>query len=54
MIIRDLFSTDPRYADNAFKELVGHTKMQVLIGALVGIGMGIASYYGFTYLFAGL
>lgn len=54
MIIRDLFSTDPRYADNAFKELVGHTKLQVLIGALVGVGIGIASYYGFTYLFAGL
>ena len=54
MIIRDLFSTDPRYADNAFKELVGHTKLQVLIGALVGVGTGIASYYGFTYLFAGL
>ena len=54
MIIVDLFSSDPRYSDKAFKELVGHTKMQVLIGALVGIGIGVACYFGFGYLFAHL
>lgn len=52
MIIRDLFSSDPRYADSAFKELVGHTKMQVLMGAIVGIGVGIGVYFGMTYLFS--
>lgn len=52
MIILDLFSTDPRYADKAFKELVGHTKLQVFVGGLVGICVGVASYYGFTYLFS--
>ena len=54
MIIVDLFSSDPRYSDKAFKELVGHTKMQVLIGALVGIGIGVACYFGFGYLFTHL
>ena len=52
MIICDLFSSDPRYADNAFKEFVGHTKIQVLMGAFVGIGVGIATHYGLTWLFS--
>ena len=41
MIMRDMFSGNPEYSNNAFKELIGHTKSQVFVGALLGIGVGL-------------
>lgn len=41
MIMRDMFSGNSEYTHKAFKELIGHTKTQVLAGALLGIAVGI-------------
>ena len=40
-ILEDFFSDDPKIADAGLKELVGHTPLQVFMGALTGIGVGI-------------
>ena len=41
MIMRDMFSGNPEYTTNAFKELIGHTKSQVFAGCALGIFVGI-------------
>lgn len=38
---------DPEFSQEKLKELVGHTPLQVLCGALLGIIIAIISYYGF-------
>ena len=40
-IIKDIFSGDPVYAQTALKELIGHTPMQVVMGALLGTVIGL-------------
>lgn len=40
-IINELFSGNPEYSQKAFKELIGHTKLQVFMGALLGLLIGI-------------
>ena len=46
MIMRDLFSGNSDYTHKAFKELIGHTKTQVFVGALLGIAVAFV----YTYL----
>ena len=41
LIMRDVFSTNPEYSNRAFKELIGHTKAQVFVGAVFGIAVGV-------------
>lgn len=40
-IMADLFSGDPAYAEKALKEMIGHTPLQVIMGALLGILVGV-------------
>ena len=40
-MIADLFSGNPDYAQKALKELIGHTPLQVAMGALLGILIGL-------------
>ena len=40
-MVKDLFSGDPDYAQTALKELIGHTPLQVIMGALLGIVIGL-------------
>ena len=40
-IVGDLFSGNSEYAQSAFKELIGHTPFQVVMGALLGILIGL-------------
>ena len=40
-IVADLFSGDPSYSEKALKELIGHTPFQVLMGALLGLLIGL-------------
>lgn len=40
-IVKDLFSGDPEYTEKALKELIGHTPLQVVMGALLGIAIGL-------------
>lgn len=40
-IVSDLFSGDPAYSEKALKELIGHTPLQVLMGALLGLLIGL-------------
>ena len=40
-IVADLFSGKPEYAEKALKELIGHTPFQVVMGALLGILIGL-------------
>ncbi len=44
-IAKKLFSGDGEQKHVALKELVGHTPLQVAMGALLGIGVGIALYF---------
>ena len=37
LIITELFSTDPEHADVHFKELIGHSPLQVIVGAITGV-----------------
>ena len=37
LIITELFSTDSEHADVHFKELIGHSPLQVIIGAITGV-----------------
>ena len=49
--LRDLFLEMKSFADippeERLKELIGHTPLQVLIGAVLGVGIGIAIMYAF-------
>lgn len=40
-IVADLFSGDPSYSEKALKELIGHTPLQVFMGALLGLFIGL-------------
>ncbi len=40
-IVADLFSGKPEYTENALKELIGHTPLQVVAGCLLGILIGL-------------
>lgn len=40
-IVADLFSGDPSYSEKALKELIGHTPLQVVMGALLGLLIGL-------------
>ena len=40
-IVTDLFSGDPNYSEKALKELIGHTPLQVVMGALLGLLIGL-------------
>lgn len=40
-LVADLFSGDPNYSQKALKELIGHTPLQVLMGALLGLLVGL-------------
>ena len=37
MILDEMFSTDPQHADLHFKELIGHSPLQVFFGLVTGI-----------------
>lgn len=50
-IITDLFSGDPAYSQKALKELIGHTPLQVIAGAILGILIGLF-FPSFAPLFA--
>ena len=40
-IVGDLFSGNAEYAQTALKELIGHTPLQVVMGALLGTVIGL-------------
>lgn len=40
-IVADLFSGNPDYSEKALKELIGHTPLQVVMGAILGILVGL-------------
>ena len=44
-ITREIFSGDPELMNSGLKELVGHTPLQVAMGALLGAVVGIAMYF---------
>lgn len=44
-IAKEIFSGDPDAMNLGFKELVGHTPLQVLMGALLGVAVGIAMFF---------
>ena len=44
-ISREIFSGDTELMNSGLKELVGHTPFQVVMGALLGLGIGIAMYF---------
>ena len=45
-IAAEIFSGNPEKADAGFKELVGHTPLQVIMGALLGFGVA----FGLSFL----
>ena len=45
-IVQELF-TDTENAEVHFKEFIGHTPFQVLIGALLGVAVGIGMSFAF-------
>ena len=45
-IVKEMF-TDTEHAETHFKEFIGHTPLQVFVGALLGIGVGVAMFFAF-------
>ncbi len=43
-IVKELFSDKRENAEGHFKELIGHTPLQVLMGALLGVGVAFIMY----------
>jgi len=41
LIVEELFSSDPETFNIKFKELIGHTPLQVIVGAVIGIVVGV-------------
>lgn len=41
-ITKEIFSGNPELMNSGLKELVGHTPLQVVMGALLGLGVAIA------------
>lgn len=46
-IAKEIFSGNPELVNVGFKELVGHTPLQVFMGALLGIAVAIGMYFVF-------
>ena len=44
MILGEMFSSDSEHADLHFKELIGHSPLQVFFGAITGIATAILLY----------
>ena len=44
-ITQEIFSGKPELMNNGLKELVGHTPFQVLVGALLGVVVGVAMFF---------
>ena len=44
-ITKEIFSGKPELMNSGLKELVGHTPFQVVMGALLGIGVGVALFF---------
>ncbi len=44
LIMKELFSSDKKVAEDNFKELIGHTPFQVFMGALLGIGVAFVMF----------
>ena len=44
-ITKKIFSGDGEHKHNILKELVGHTPLQAIMGALLGVGVAIAMYF---------
>lgn len=44
-MLRELFSQHPTLKFKNLKELLGHTPMQVLVGALLGVGVAFVWHY---------
>ena len=44
-ITKEIFSGDPELMNIGLKELVGHTPLQVFMGAILGIGVGTAMFF---------
>lgn len=38
---------DPQFSQEKLKEFIGHTPLQVICGAILGISVALVSYYGF-------
>lgn len=47
-IVKEMF-TDTENAETHFKEFIGHTPIQVLVGALLGLIVGIVMYFIFPH-----
>ena len=45
-IVKEIF-TDSENAETHFKEFIGHTPLQVFMGVLLGIAVGIAMFFVF-------
>ncbi len=43
-----IFSGQPEEMNTGFKELVGHTPLQVLMGALLGVALAIVMFFVYT------
>ena len=46
-IAKEIFSGKPELVNVGFKELVGHTPLQVVMGAILGIAVAIGMYFVF-------
>ena len=44
-ITKEIFSGDPELMNSGLKELVGHTPLQVFMGAMLGIAVGATLYF---------
>ena len=44
-ITKEIFSGNPELMNSGLKELVGHTPFQVVMGALLGIGIGVIMFF---------
>ena len=47
-IVKEMF-TDTENAETHFKEFIGHTPLQVFVGGLLGLAVGIAMYFVFPH-----
>ena len=46
-VAKEIFSGDPELVNIGFKELVGHTPLQVFMGAVLGVAVAIAMSFVF-------
>lgn len=45
-IVKEMF-TDTEHAEVHFKEFIGHTPLQVFVGAILGVVVGVVMYFAF-------